>query len=90
MSNSYQLAKRFRLFMGQLEEFEDGPYMLVVDHLAAMTDPVLRAPLICDNCGKPGRDHHMPLFTCAPIDAFGTALEGEPEYNPTVDGGVES
>lgn len=25
-------------------------------------------PLICANCGKPGREHHMPLLTCTTVD----------------------
>ena len=29
----FQHAKRYRLFMGQMEEHEDGPYMLVSEHL---------------------------------------------------------
>jgi hypothetical protein len=29
----FQYAKRYRLFMGQMEEHEDGPYMLASEHL---------------------------------------------------------
>lgn len=25
-------------------------------------------PLICANCGNPGREHHLPLLTCKPAD----------------------
>ena len=54
---SWQLAKRFRIFLGQMEESDDGEYMKVAEHLLAIQatedalDWALRHGAYADDCG---------------------------------------